>query len=98
MFDVSPDGANLWFDISNVVLLVGAVLVALGTYGTIRFAGIKEKFSDERVAANEVETKRAIAKIGFCERGHGQIERTHCRAFNAGRAIAERYGPSAIGA
>jgi hypothetical protein len=69
MFDVSPDGANFWFDISNVVLLVGAVLVALGTYGTIRFAGIKEKFSDERVAANEVETKRAIAESDSAKEG-----------------------------
>jgi hypothetical protein len=69
MFDVSADGANFWFDISNVVLLVGAVLVALGTYGTIKFAGIKEKFSDERVAANEVETKRAIAESDSAKEG-----------------------------
>lgn len=62
MFDVSPEGANLWFDISNLVLLAGAVLVALGTYGTIKFSGIKEKFSDERISINEVETKRAVAE------------------------------------
>jgi hypothetical protein len=62
MFDVSPEGANLWFDISNAVLFLGAVLVALGTFGTIKFSSIKEKFSDERISANEVETKRSIAE------------------------------------
>ncbi|WP_407146786.1 hypothetical protein [Bradyrhizobium sp. ORS 86] len=62
MFDVSPEGANLWFDISNIVLLAGAVLVAAGTYGTIKFSGIKEKFSDERISINEAETRKAVAE------------------------------------
>lgn len=62
MFDVSAEGANFWFDISNLVLLVGAVLVAVGTYGAIKFSGIKEKFADERISANETETKRAVAE------------------------------------
>lgn len=69
MFDVSSDGANFWFDISNVILLVGAVLVAIGTYGTIRFAGIKEKFSDGRIAANGRETRRAIADSDTAKEG-----------------------------
>src|SRR5258708_22022352 len=60
MFD-SPESASLWFDIFNVVLFSGALLVTIGTWGTIKTAGIKERFSDERIAANEAETKRAIA-------------------------------------
>jgi hypothetical protein len=69
MFDVSPGGANFWFDLSNVVLFVGAVLVALGTYGTIKFAAIKEQYSDERVSANEAETKRAVADSDAAKEG-----------------------------
>jgi hypothetical protein len=69
IFDISPDGANFWFDVSNLVLLVGAVLVALGTYGTIRFAAIKETISDERTAANEAETRRAVADSDLAREG-----------------------------
>lgn len=69
IFDVPPEGANLWFDLSNVVLFVGAVLVALGTYGTIKFAAIKERYSDERIAVNEVETKRAVADSDAAKEG-----------------------------
>jgi hypothetical protein len=69
MFDVSPEGANFWFDFSNVVLFVGAVLVALGTYGTIKFATIKERYSDERIASNEAETRRATADSDAAKEG-----------------------------
>jgi hypothetical protein len=69
MFDVSPEAANLWFDISNLVLLAGAVFVAMGTYGTIKFASMKEKFSDDRIVANEAETKRATADSDLAKEG-----------------------------
>ena len=54
MFD-SPESAALWFNIFNGVLFTGALLVAVGTWGTIKTAGIKERASDERIAANEAE-------------------------------------------
>jgi hypothetical protein len=68
MFD-SAESAGLWFDIFNGVLFLGALFVTIGTWGTIKTAGIKEKFSDERVAANEVETKRAIAESDSAKQG-----------------------------
>lgn len=90
MFDVSPDGANFWFDISNLVLLVGAVLVALGTYGTIRFAGIKEKFSDERTAALETQTEQAKAELGVAQANIAKANAQIATASTeAEKAIAE---------
>lgn len=93
MFDLSPEGANLWFDASNLVLLVGAVLVALGTFGTIRFSGIKEKFADERVAANEAETKRAIADSDSAKEGtakaHERIAELSSQAEELRKGTAE---------
>jgi hypothetical protein len=68
MFD-SPESASLWFDIFNGVLFAGALLVTVGTWGTIKTAGIKERFSDERIAANEAETKRAIADSDAAKEG-----------------------------
>jgi hypothetical protein len=60
MFDTA-DSAGFWFDIFNGVLLLGAFLVLVGTWGTIKTSAIKERFADERTVANEAETKRAIA-------------------------------------
>src|ERR1700694_1374008 len=68
MFD-SPESASLWFDIFNGVLFTGALLVTIGTWGTIRTAGIKERFSDERIAVNESETRRAIAESDIAKEG-----------------------------
>jgi hypothetical protein len=68
MFDTA-ELAGLWFDIFNGVLLLGAFLVLLGTWGTIKTGAIKEKFSDERVAANEAETKRAVADSDAAKEG-----------------------------
>ena len=68
MFD-SPESPALWFNIFNGVLFTGALLVAVGTWGTIKTAGIKERFSDERIAANEAETKRAVADSDAAKEG-----------------------------
>jgi hypothetical protein len=65
----SPESASLWFDIFNGILFIGALLVTVGTWGTIKTAGIKERFSDERIAANEAETKRSIAESDIAKRG-----------------------------
>lgn len=59
MFDVSLPWASFWYDAFNVMLVVGALIVAIGTYGTIKMGAVKERFSDERISANEMETARA---------------------------------------
>ena len=69
MFDLTLEGANLWFDVFNVVLLVGAFAVAVGTWGAIKTASIKEKFADERISANEAETARAVADSDAAREG-----------------------------
>lgn len=68
MFD-SPESAALWFNIFNGILFTGALLVTVGTWGTIKTAGIKERYSDERIAANEAETRRAIADSDTAKEG-----------------------------
>src|SRR5215475_11884241 len=68
MFD-SLESASLWFDIFNGTLIIGAILVAIGTWGTIKTAGIKERYSDERITANEAEAKRAVADSDAAKEG-----------------------------
>jgi hypothetical protein len=69
MFDVSLPWANFWYDAFNVLLFVGAFAVAVGTYGSIKMSAVKEKFADERIIANEAETKRAIADSDGAKEG-----------------------------
>jgi hypothetical protein len=59
MFNISSETANFGFDISNFALLIGAILVGVGTYGVFEFGKIKEHFSNERISTNETETARA---------------------------------------
>jgi len=68
MFDTA-DSAALWFNIFNGVLLLGAFLVLVGTWGAFKAGAIKELFSGERIAANEAETKRAIADSDAAKEG-----------------------------
>ncbi|QUD90577.1 hypothetical protein [Phenylobacterium montanum] len=53
LFDVTPASADHWFNIANIALVIGAFLVAIGTYGSIKMGSIREHFADERMKANE---------------------------------------------
>ncbi|MBA9063158.1 hypothetical protein GGQ91_002546 [Methylobacterium fujisawaense] len=58
---ISSPLASLLFDVSNVVLSLGAAAVLIGTLGVIWMGSVKERYSDERIAANEAKTATANA-------------------------------------
>ena len=68
MFNVSLDNANFWFDMSNLALLLGAVLVVVGTYGVYKMGAIKEHFSDLRISENERATAEANERAVHLEK------------------------------
>jgi hypothetical protein len=53
------DGVFIW---ANVILVVGAVLAFVGTAAVFWSTGIRERYADERIAANEAETAKAKAE------------------------------------
>ncbi len=59
MFDLTLPQANFFYHVANVAIVVGAFLVLAGTLGANQMGYIKERFADERISANEVETARA---------------------------------------
>jgi len=59
MWTVTEPWADFLFNLANVVLIVGAAAVLLGTIGAIAMGAAKEHFSSERISANETETARA---------------------------------------
>ena len=62
MWNISPSAADSLFNWSNVILIVGAAAVLLGTIGSIKFAAIREYFADLRISENERATTEAIAE------------------------------------
>ncbi|NTV67076.1 MAG: hypothetical protein HGB06_05225 [Chlorobaculum sp.] len=62
MFDISLPAANAIYTWANVLLVVGAVSALVGTLGVFWIGGIRERYSDERIASNEAETARAKAE------------------------------------
>jgi hypothetical protein len=71
---MSSEAANFWFNVANVVLLIGAGLVLLGTYGVFQFGNIKERFSDERISANEAKTASANADAEIAKKETAGLE------------------------
>lgn len=62
MWNVTSHMADSLFNLSNVVLVIGALAVLLGTIGSIKMGAVREQFSNERISANEAETERAKAE------------------------------------
>ena len=56
---LSQSLADLIYSISGVLIVVGAITGLLGTVGNFWSGGIREIYSNERIAANEAETARA---------------------------------------
>lgn len=83
MFNVSLAVADAVFTWSNVFLVIGTVLAFVGTVGVFWSTGIRERYADERIAANEAETAKAKA-----ETARARLEQERLRAQMAWRRIA----------
>lgn len=62
MFSISAQAADAIYSWSNILLVLGATLALVGTAGVFWSGGVREKFSDERISANEAETAKAKAE------------------------------------
>ncbi|MDE2311167.1 MAG: hypothetical protein KGL01_10140 [Betaproteobacteria bacterium] len=62
MFSITSQVADAIYSWSNVLLVLGATLALVGTAGVFWSGGVREKFADERISANEAETAKAKAE------------------------------------
>jgi hypothetical protein len=62
MFNINSQAADVIYSWSNVLLVFGATLALIGTAGVFWSGGVREKFADERISANEAETAKAKAE------------------------------------
>lgn len=80
VFHMTPKAADFWFDLSNIALVLGAVAVALGTYGSIKMAAVREHFSDLRISQNEADTAKAKAEAAAANERAAKLEKEAAEA------------------
>jgi hypothetical protein len=74
MWNVSSPMADFWFTVSNVILIVGALAVFVGTIGSITMGAAKEHFSDLRISENELATSKANRRAAELEKEAASLE------------------------
>ena len=82
MFNITQQAADAIYSWSNVLLVLGATLALIGTAGVFWSGGVRERFADERISANEAETARAKA-----ETAQAILEQERLKALMAWRRV-----------
>jgi hypothetical protein len=96
MLDLSLPTANALFGLSNIALILGGVLVLIGTVGVFWTTGIRDRYADERISNNEA--RAALANEGAAkanerasalakEAEHERLERLKLEAEIAPRRL-----------
>jgi hypothetical protein len=83
MFSITSQLADSIYAWSNVLLVLGATLALVGTAGVFWSGGVREKFADERISANEAETAKAKA-----ETAQAKLEQERLKALMAWRRVS----------
>jgi hypothetical protein len=93
MFALSQQAANEIFGWANVVLILGAALVLLGTIAAIWTGGIRERFADERISKSEADTATANAQA---ESAKAEAARANESAAQANLALEKFKAPRSL--
>ena len=83
MFSISAQVADAIYTWSNMLLVLGATLALVGTAGVFWSGGVREKFADERISANEAETAKAKA-----ETAKALLEQERLKSLMAWRRVS----------
>jgi hypothetical protein len=86
IFNLSLDSANALYGWSNAALIIGGVLVLLGTIGAFWSTAIRERYSDERISRNEADAAKANEHSRALE---VELAKTNERAAKAELRVAE---------
>lgn len=89
MWTLSSSMADKCFGVFNVILIVGAAAVLIGTIGTVIIAGVREQFSDLRISSNEAEARRAVADSDVAKQG-AEEARANAATANERAATLEK--------
>jgi hypothetical protein len=93
MWEISSPLADRLFTVSNVVLIIGATMVLIGTIGAIVLSGVREQFANARISENETKTAQAIAESDSAKTGAAEA---NARALEAQLALEKFKAPRAL--
>ena len=62
VFDLSSSAANSWFGFANIILIVGALLVLVGTVMVAWTGSIRDRYTEERTLHHEADIAAANAQ------------------------------------
>lgn len=79
MFDIPISLANKIYATSNVILVLGAVMALVGTIGIFWSGGIRDRFSEGRIAFNEAETAKAKSEAASANERALNVEKDNLR-------------------
>jgi hypothetical protein len=98
MWNISSGAADFLFSLSNVVLVVGAAAVLIGTIGSIKMGAVREYFSDIRISDNERETSKANVRAAGLEKeaANARLETEKLKGVVAWRTISAKQGDELI--
>jgi hypothetical protein len=90
MQNVPLSVADTVFVWANIVLVIGAILAFVGTAAVFWSTGIRERYADERIAANEAETAKANAEAAKAnaEAAKAKLEQERLKAQMAWRRVS----------
>lgn len=74
MFDIPISLANKIYAVSNIILVLAAVMVVLGTIGIFWSGGIRHKFADKRISFNMAETAKAKSEAAIANERAVNVE------------------------
>jgi hypothetical protein len=100
LWDASIETANRWYDIAWYGLLASGLVTALAAVATVGFlllqfwsSSIRDKYTELRTSALEVQSKRALADLAAAQ---ANIADANARALEAQAALAKYKAPRTL--
>lgn len=93
IFNLSRDAADAVYGAANVLTILGAVLAFVGAAGVFWSGGVRERYSDERIARNEAEAALANEAAAVA-----RLETERLRQQMAWRRLTSEQHKALVGA
>lgn len=79
MFEISLSTANTIYKFANIALIIGAVIVAVGTVAVYLASGVRDRYADERREMNETQTAAAKADATRANESTAKLEESNVK-------------------
>lgn len=96
LLDISLPTANSLFGLSNIALIIGGILVLMGSVGVFWSGAIKERYAEERASGNEAETAKAMAESARANESNTRLKLELEKERNERLRLEKKIAPRTI--